>query len=643
MRGNPAGTKKRRVSLSFKLNLLITIIVLLVSALLVSISYQAYTETAYAQVREKLDQVSMEKIEENPTLLKQCGAAYRLTRLEGFQEARAAMGTEEGLLAFYEWLTEYWVNLDTGDVRDAAAQEAALSALQQQAKDAGVPEEDVNDWMWENGREFYAYFWASNFYYTFVNRFSEEANLDDFSHIRIYAEDAEGWIQIADAIPAFMREDSYDELMGYGIKLDRAAAVEAYRERPEEAYTTFQSDTGPEMAKLLRAEMADAAGGNASLWFVYSCDIAKVEESRRTFLLRSLLLVVGLVIAAIGVSLLLLRRIAVKPLRKLAAAVDEFSVQQKGGERKTIVEPDVSSNDEIGDIARNFRSMQNRILEDTENLTRMTAERERISTELDLATRIQTDMLPTVFPPFPERTDFSIYASMDPAKAVGGDFYDFFLVDDDHLALVIADVSGKGIPAALFMMISKIMVQDRAKTGLSPARVLEEVNEAILENNSEDMFVTVWLGVLELSTGKLTAANAGHEYPFVMQPGAGFQIYKDPHGFVVGTMPEMKYLDYELQLAAGSKLFLYTDGVPEASNAELELFGSERLLAALNECAGEEPQQILRQVRERIDAFVGEAEQFDDLTMLCLEYRGKAGPAPQRFPDAGPQAARSHG
>ena len=361
------------------------------------------------------------------------------------------------------------------------------------------------------------------------------------------------------------------------------------------------------------------------VYAVYTCDITEIRNGQTSFLIRNLVLAGLLELVAIALSLLILRRAATRPLRKLAAAVDEFSVQQKDGERKTIVEPDISSNDEIGDIARNFRSMQNRILEDTENLTRMTAERERISTELDLATRIQTDMLPNVFPPFPERKDFSIYASMDPAKEVGGDFYDFFLVDDDHLALVIADVSGKGIPAALFMMISKIMVQDRAKTGLSPARVLEEVNEAILENNSEDMFVTVWLGVLELSTGKLTAANAGHEYPFVMQPGAGFQIYKDPHGFVVGTMPEMKYRDYELQLAAGSKLFLYTDGVPEASNAELELFGSERLLAALNECAGEEPQQILRQVRERIDAFVGEAEQFDDLTMLCLEYRGRDG------------------
>ena len=636
MMDNPAETKKRRISLSFKLNLLITIIVLLVSALLVSISYQAYTETAYAQVREKLDRVSMEKIEENPTLLKQCGAAYRLTRLDGFQEARAAMGTEEGLLAFYEWLTGYWVNLDTGDVRDAAAQEAALSALQQQAKDAGVPEEDVNDWMWENGREFYAYFWASNFYYTFVNRFSEEANLDDFSHIRIYAEDAEGWIQLADAMPAFMREGDYDELMDYGIRMDRAAAVEAYRERPEDAYITFRSDSGPEMAKVLYTEAPEPADSGVRFWFVYSCDIAKVEEGRKAFLLRSLLLVVVLVITAIGASLLLLRRIAVKPLRKLAAAVDDFSVQEKGEERKTIVEPDISSHDEIGDLARNFRSMQNRILEDTENLTRMTAEKQRISTELDLATRIQADMLPSRFPAFPDRTEFDLYAVMDPAKEVGGDFYDFFLVDDDHLALVIADVSGKGIPAALFMMVSKIITKNLAKSGLSPAHALGQLNEQLLENNSEDMFVTVWLGVLELSTGKLTAANAGHEYPFVLRPGAGFQIFKDPHGFVVGTMPGMKYRDYVLELAAGSKLFVYTDGVPEATDAGLELFGSERLLAALNESAEEAPEGILRHVRERIDAFVGEAEQFDDLTMLCLEYRGKDAPTPQPLPDAGP-------
>ena len=266
--------------------------------------------------------------------------------------------------------------------------------------------------------------------------------------------------------------------------------------------------------------------------------------------------------------------------------------------------------------------MQDRILADADSLTRMTAEKERIATELDLATRIQTDMLPNIFPAFPNRKDFDIYATMDPAKAVGGDFYDFFLVDQDQLALVIADVSGKGIPAALFMMISKIMLQDRTKTGLSPAKVLEQVNAEILENNNEDMFVTVWLGVLELSTGKLIAANAGHEYPFVTMPDGSFALFKDPHGFVLASMPDMKYQNYELQLVPGSKLFVYTDGVPEATNAAMELFGSERLLAALNECAGEKPEKILRHVRESVDAFVGEAEQFDDLTMLCLEYKG---------------------
>ena len=266
--------------------------------------------------------------------------------------------------------------------------------------------------------------------------------------------------------------------------------------------------------------------------------------------------------------------------------------------------------------------MQGRIIDSTERITRMTAEKQRISTELELATRIQTDMLPNVFPPFPERKEFDVYALMDPAKEVGGDFYDFFLVDEDHLALVIADVSGKGVPAALFMMISKIMVQDRVKSGLSPAQALRQVNEAILENNSEDMFVTVWLGVLELSTGKLTAANAGHEYPVVMEPGGSFTLFKDPHGFVVGAMPGMKYREYELRLAPGAKLFVYTDGVPEAANEEAELFGTARLQAALNDAAAGTPEQILRQVRAAVDAFVGRAEQFDDLTMLCLEYRG---------------------
>lgn len=246
----------------------------------------------------------------------------------------------------------------------------------------------------------------------------------------------------------------------------------------------------------------------------------------------------------------------------------------------------------------------------------------RIGTELALAEKIQEDMLPNLFPAFPERSEFDLYASMNPAKEVGGDFYDFFMIDDDHLGLVIADVSGKGIPAAMFMMFTKNIIANNTMLGKSPAKALMDANEAICANNSEDMFVTVWLGVLEISTGKLTAANAGHEYPAIMTPDGKFELYKDKHGLVVGGMESAKYREYEIQLKPGAKLFVYTDGVPEATNSDEELFGTERMVEALNAVRDAKPKKLLEGVRRAVDDFVKEAEQFDDLTMLCLEYIG---------------------
>lgn len=247
----------------------------------------------------------------------------------------------------------------------------------------------------------------------------------------------------------------------------------------------------------------------------------------------------------------------------------------------------------------------------------------RIESELNLATNIQADMLPNIYPAFPDRTEFDIYATMEPAKEVGGDFYDFFLIDDDHLCMVMADVSGKGVPAALFMMASKIILANNAMMGKSPAQILTDTNAAVCSNNREEMFVTVWLGILEISTGKLTAANAGHEFPVLMQPDGAFELFRDKHGFVIGGMDGMKYKEYEITLYPGSKLFLYTDGVPEATNSEEELFGAERMLKALNSVEqNASPDEVLKTVRASVDDFVKQAEQFDDLTMLCLEYRG---------------------
>ena len=257
------------------------------------------------------------------------------------------------------------------------------------------------------------------------------------------------------------------------------------------------------------------------------------------------------------------------------------------------------------------------------NIMTMTLEKERVDTELALATRIQTDMLPNIFPAFPERSEFSVYASMTPAKEVGGDFYDFFFIDHDRLALVIADVSGKGIPAAMFMMMAKSMIQTQASAGASPQLVLETVNRLICENNREKMFVTVWLGILDLKTGILTAANAGHEYPMLKTAGGPFEMIKDRHGFVLGGMKGMKYKEYQLQLTPGSKLFVYTDGVAEAMNGSKEQFGLDRTLEALNAAKDSTPDDILRSVEDAVVGFVQGAEQFDDLTMMCIVYNGE--------------------
>ncbi len=246
----------------------------------------------------------------------------------------------------------------------------------------------------------------------------------------------------------------------------------------------------------------------------------------------------------------------------------------------------------------------------------------RLEYELNLATRIQEDMLPNVFPPFPERKEFDIYASMTPAKEVGGDFYDFFLIDDDHLCMVMADVSGKGVPAALFMMAAKIIIADNAMMGKTPGQILTDTNALICSNNREEMFVTVWLGILEISTGKMVASNAGHEYPIIKSPNGEYEFFKDKHGFVIGGMEGIKYKDYEIDLEPGSSLFVYTDGVPEAENGKGEMFGAERLLAALNDNNNETSEQTIKNVKSAVDGFVDKNEQFDDLTMLSFKYEG---------------------
>ncbi|MER2056662.1 MAG: SpoIIE family protein phosphatase [Clostridia bacterium] len=321
------------------------------------------------------------------------------------------------------------------------------------------------------------------------------------------------------------------------------------------------------------------------------------------------------------------KKMMVEPINAIAKAAQTYVQDKQDGIRTEgqFESLGIRTGDEIENLASSMAEMEKDLTEYEDNLTRVTAEKQRIGTELALATRIQADMLPNIFPAFPERQEFSIYASMTPAKEVGGDFYDFFFVEQDVLAMVIADVSGKGIPAAMFMMMAKSMIQTQAASGRSPAEVLENVNRLICDNNQEGMFVTVWFATLDLKTGLLTAASAGHEYPILKTPEGAFEIYRDPHGFVIGGMPGLKFREYEIRMEPGSKLFVYTDGVAEATNAENELFGMERTVDALNEAMDKGSEEILRSVNNAVERFVGDAEQFDDLTMMCVEFRGKEG------------------
>ena len=351
-----------------------------------------------------------------------------------------------------------------------------------------------------------------------------------------------------------------------------------------------------------------------------------VMKTRQTFLITLVVLLTSLTVCFIIIFLVVLRRKVIQPIDKLTLATGDFIENNEEELATGTVEvnvPDIRTGDEVELLANSFRKMEEDMISYIRSFTQITAEKERIGAELNVATQIQADMLPRIFPAFPERKEFDIYATMDPAKEVGGDFYDFFLVDDDHLAVVIADVSGKGVPAALFMVIAKTLIKNHAQNKDTPGSVFTQTNEQLCEGNDAGLFVTAWMGVLEISTGKLIYVNAGHNPPLLRRADEKFEWLKSRPGFVLAGMEGVRYRENEMEMQPGDMLFLYTDGVTEATNANQELFGEERLLETLNEQPKLPVSALLPKVKKSIDSFVGEAEQFDDITMLSLNYRKK--------------------
>ena len=379
--------------------------------------------------------------------------------------------------------------------------------------------------------------------------------------------------------------------------------------------------TGWMLLSAYRQAVADQSAVllNDRLSTVQNDEMMVYRDNLNQSQLAFIVLMIAVALLTFGVAVAVGRHI-VKPLNIISRRISELNEENL----EFRMEDDYRTGDEVENLAESFAAISHKTMEYMDKVVKVTAEKERIGTELALATQIQAGMLPHTFPCFPDRDEFDIYASMNPAKEVGGDFYDFFLIDDDHLALVIADVSGKGVPAALYMMASMIMISDNAMMNKDPAQVLIDANRALCNSGQEDMFVTVWIGILEVSTGTLIAANGGHEYPALMRDGQ-FELYKDVHGLLVGGIPEMTYKNYELQLKPGDKIFVYTDGIPEAHNRANKMFGTERMISVLNQDPKAAPETLLQNMSKAVEEYMQGAEQFDDLTMLCIEYKGKTG------------------
>ena len=489
----------------------------------------------------------------------------------------------------------------------------------------------------------------------YLTRLKEAISMDDFENVRFSAMQSENedlirqWLVDHDLYTGF--ESICDTLSLYREKLDAKfiyiqsvqgnvsvnlidpdedlSYISSYEESPKE-FAAYQSNvhieptvSTTEYGWLCSAyePILDSKGNSVALLGV-DIDMNEVMDERRIFLIDMLLFAGVLMIVAVAVSIVLMRKMATKPLSMLSQATMGFVDGEKGYTKDDVICLPIRSKDEIGDLYREIRTMEGRMVEYLDNLTHITAEKERISAELNIATQIQADMLPRIFPPFPDRHEFDLYATMDPAKEVGGDFYDFFLVDDDHICLVMADVSGKGVPAALFMVIAKTLIKNRAQMGDSPAEILTNVNEQLCQGNDAELFVTVWLAVIQLSTGQGVAANAGHEHPVIKRKNGQYEMVVYRHSPAVATMDGIRFREHAFELKPGDNLFVYTDGVPEATNSHNELFGTDRMLSALNRDPNANPHDLLQTVRSDIDAFVGTAPQFDDITMLSFQYDG---------------------
>lgn len=552
------------------------------------------------------------------------------TSVKDQKETIAAEVAEETKLAIleyeaYEWLFRYWYSHSEDlDIEYDAAYNNGTKTVEKVKSFAErhpethlkyVSEYDLLG-MTEEDRKLYAeiaYSWLTDR----IDQIKSVHNVDYLFVVMTEEPYDEQFFVLSGAYPGAVRGTDYEEVYTLGVtstvgQSQQKAMENAIKNRNHLAdagnYLDYYSFLG--------------RSGGIPILVGLTYDLTSINEQIQSETRND---TAAAVLGQLGLSvicMLMVYFLALRPLKTVQANIRRYRETKDGLAVKADLSR-VNSKNEIGELTKDIIELTEEIDNYVDEIETITSEKQRIESELDMARRIQLSMMPNRFPPFPERKEFYLHAYVDPAREVGGDFYDYFFIDDDHLCLVIADVSGKGVPAALFMMAAKIILKSYAMQGKSPAEILTATNRAICENNPQDMFVTVWLGVLELSTGNLTAVNAGHEYPAVKRADGRFEVIKTKHSLFIGGMDDVTYKEYELDLKPGDKIFVYTDGLPEATDSAGEMLGMDRMTDALNEYLDEKPRPLIEGMRESVNKFVKDAEQFDDITMMCLEYAGK--------------------
>ena len=583
--------KQRRVSLRTRLNILIVFIILAVSVGLMATGYSAYCH--------KVDEFCSARCEEAAVSVSQFGGTL-------IEDLRKAILTDE-----------------FRSVRARAIAENDEEIIREWLKSKPRAEIDESE-MYDSG-------W-------YDPEFSDSSLYSVYEVLALTCDEARNLFDETDIYFQYMENgvtytivDPQENLFSIGSIEEKVPAFAGYKDNERVPPTPYRSKYGWlfTACEPVKNPMTDKVVGMACV----DLDMNDVVRERHWYLINCAVFVLLEMAAAITISMLLMMHFVTRPMKLLADAAREFGSIHEAYTRDNVMQLPIHSNDEIGDLYRAVRSMQKHIVENTEKLTAITAHEERIDTELRMAAEIQASMLPSAFPAFPERKEIDLFALMKPAREIGGDFYDFFFVDDDHLCLTMADVSGKGMPAALFMAMCKLILAEHAKMGKSPSRILKDANTEILANNRRQMFVTVWLGILEVSTGILCFADAGHEKLLLRQDGNWSFLSKDVSGIPLGLLTELPdgsdlFPELKLTLHCGDLLLQYTDGVTEAVH-EVDRFGEEGLISAAAKAPSTEPSELLAYIRQQIDLFAGQEPQYDDITMIGLKYYGPQSGEPQ--------------